>query len=57
LEREDEEFGFGARASYRVSENFTLTAGAGFDKRNSTFFVPEYESRDLSLALSGRILF
>lgn len=57
VKRKDWQYGGGINATYRVNDNILLGAAAGYEKRDSTFFVSEYESFEASLTFSARLRF
>lgn len=57
VSRKDWQYGGGANLSYRHSQNLTIGVSAGYEKRDSTFFLSEYESFEASLLFSARLRF
>lgn len=57
VKRTDWQYATGLSANYVVSENFTLSVSAGYEKRDSTFFLSSYDSFETSLLFSSRLRF
>ncbi len=57
VKRKDWQYSGGINATYRLNENISVGAAAGYEKRDSTFFLSEYDSFDASLTFSARIRF
>lgn len=52
VKRTDWSYGVGATASYRLSDRFNLSASGGYEWRDSTFILSNYESADASVLIS-----
>lgn len=57
VERSDWTYGGALLSSYAISENFSASVSAGYEKRDSSFFLSEYESFEGSLLFSARLRF
>lgn len=57
VKRKDWQYGGGVDLSYRLTNNLSVSAAAGVEKRDSAFFLAEYKSLETALLLSLRINF
>lgn len=57
VKRKDWQYGGGVNATYRVNDKISVGAAAGYETRDSSFFVSEYDSFEASLTFSARIRF
>lgn len=57
LPRKDWQYGGNVSMSYRHNENITASVSAGYEKRDSTFFLSEFESFEASLIFALRVGF
>lgn len=57
VERRDWQYGAGISGNYRISNALKVGVSVGYEKRDSTFFLSEYESFEASLLLSARLKF
>ena len=57
VERRDTQYSGAVSASYRLDRTYVLNATVGYEKRDSTLFLSEYESFEAGLQLSIRASF
>lgn len=55
--RRDWQYGVTAVANYQASNNLSLGVSAGYSRRDSSFFISEFDSFDASLFVSARLRF
>lgn len=55
--RNDWQYGGGLSLNYQHSERLSFTIGGGYEKRDSTFFLSDFESFDASVLVSARMRF
>ncbi len=54
VERKDWQYGGNINASWAATEWLSVTASAGYDKRDSAFFLSNYDGFETSLAVTAR---
>ena len=57
VERRDWNYGGGASLSYRPNEWLNTSVSVGYEKRDSSFFISEYDGFDASLLVSATLEF
>lgn len=55
--RRDTQYGVSVSSNYQISNNFSLNGNVGYDKRDSSFFISEFDSFDAALFVSARLSF
>ena len=57
VERRDWSYGGGASVSYRPNDWLSTSVSVGYERRDSSFFISEYEGFDASLSVSATLEF